>query len=389
MPAYGVGRLRIALSTGIFPPDIGGPASYVPRIAEALTARGHTVEVVTLADDPGAGGAFPFPVHRIRRGMLRIPRMIETIRVIWRLTRGADVLYANGLFIEAAAATALARRPLVMKIVGDWAWERVCKRGDELPTVEEFQERRQSMRAEAVKWLRTQVTRRADAIITPSRYLLGVVAAWGIPARKIGAVYNALEPPPETDAARLPPFDGSTLITVARLVRWKGVDGLLEVVAGRKDWRLIIVGDGPERWSLESLATRLGVADRAVFTGGIPRKQVFAYMKAADVFILNSLYEGLPHIVLEAFAAGIPVAATSAGGTTEIVEEGVNGLLIAPRRKEQLAAAVNRLTAEPDLRAALVAGGRRTLRERFQWETMVDRTEAVLRKAASGGGNRG
>jgi len=73
-------RLRIVLPAGIFPPDIGGPASYVPRIAEALVARGHSVEVIALADDPAVGGVFPFPVRRIRRGKLRIPRMSETIQ---------------------------------------------------------------------------------------------------------------------------------------------------------------------------------------------------------------------------------------------------------------------------------------------------------------------
>jgi glycosyltransferase involved in cell wall biosynthesis len=375
------GRLRITLPTGIFPPDIGGPASYVPRIADALAARGHTVDVLTLADDPTGGGTYAFPVQRIRRGMPRIPRMIRTISAITASAQKADLIYANGLFIEAAIAAALARKPLVMKIVGDWAWERACNRGEILPSVEEFQSHRQSPRSEAVKWLRTRVTRQADTVITPSRYLKAVVAGWGIPARKIEVVYNALETPPETDAARVAPFDGATLITVARLVAWKGIDGLLELIADRKDWRLLVIGDGPERGNLESLAARLGVSDRAIFTGGLPRRQVFAYMKTAEVFLLNSLYEGLPHIILEAFAAGIPVVASSAGGTKEVVEDGVNGALVPPGRKELLSAAVDRLVSEPDRKAALIEGGRRTLRDRFRWETLVAETEAVLKNA--------
>jgi glycosyltransferase involved in cell wall biosynthesis len=376
-------RLRISLPTGIFPPDIGGPASYVPRIAEALTARGHAVEVITLADDPSKGGEYSFPVRRIRRGRMRIPRMIQTVSAIVASARGADVIYANGLFIEAAAAAALARRPLVMKIVGDWAWERARNRGEQVPSVEEFHSARQSLRSEAVKRLRTCVTRRAGKIIAPSRCVFSIVAGWGIPARRIEVVYNALESPPDSEAARLPPFDGATLVTVGRLVELKGIDGLLEITAERKPWRLVVVGDGPERGKLESLAARLGAADRILFTGSVPRSRVIAFMKAADVFLLNSLHEGLPHIILEAFAAGLPVAATAVGGTREVVDNGVNGLLVPPRRKERMAAAADRLLSDPGLREVLVEGGRRTLQERFQWEPMVNGTEAVLVKAAA------
>ncbi len=378
-------RLRITLPTGIFPPDIGGPASYVPRIAEALAARGHAVEVLTLADAPAVGGEYSFPVRRIRREMPRIPRMIRTIAAIVESARKADLIYANGLFIEAAAAAALSRRKLVMKIVGDWAWERARNRGEKISTVEEFQSRRQSLRSEAGKWLRTRITKRADTVITPSRYLRAVVAGWGIPERRISVIYNALETPPETGAARLPPFAGTTLVTVARLVAWKGIDVLVELIAERKNWRLLVIGDGPERRNLEAHAIRTGVAERVIFTGGLPRKQVFAYMKAADVFVLNSLYEGLPHIILEAFSAGLPVVAASAGGTMEVVEDGVNGLLVPTRRKDLLSAAVGRLESQPALRSALIEGARRTLQDGFRWEKMVEETEEVLIRSADCG----
>ncbi|MGD0807192.1 MAG: glycosyltransferase family 4 protein, partial [Anaerolineales bacterium] len=308
-------RLRIVLPAGIFPPDIGGPASYVPRIAEALVARGHSVVVVALADDPAAGGVFPFPVRRIRRRKLRIPRMIETIQSICGLAGAADLIYANGLFIEAAIAAVLTGKRLVMKVVGDWAWERARNQGVGSPTIEEFQARRQPLRWEMIKWLRTVVTRRADLVIAPSRYLAGIISGWGIPASKIKTIYNAVEVLPDTPPASLPPFPGRTLITVARLVQWKGIDALIEWLSTRSDLRLLVIGDGPERSNLESLAARSGAADRVVFTGNVSRQQVMAYLKASDLFVLNSDYEGLPHVVLEAYAAGVPVVATSVGGT--------------------------------------------------------------------------
>jgi glycosyltransferase involved in cell wall biosynthesis len=382
-------RLRIILPTGIFPPDVGGPASYVPRIAEAFVGRGHSVEVVTLADDPSAVGSLPFPVRRIRRGRARIPRMIETIRSIFSLARRADLIYANGLFIEAAIAAILAHRPLVMKVVGDWAWERACNQGQCSSVVEEFQTRRQSLRWETVKWLRTVVTRRADLIIAPSRYLAGIISSWGISPQKIKTIYNALDALPHAAPVSLPPFPGRTLITVARLVRWKGIGALIEWLSGRGDLRLLVIGDGPERPHLEALALRVGAADRIIFAGSVSRQQVLAYLQASDLFVLNSDYEGLPHILLEAFSAGLPVVATSVGGTQEVIEDGSNGLLVPPRRMDRMAEAIDRLLSERGLRTALVEGGERTLRDRFRWETLMEQTENALAGVLPDGKVRG
>jgi glycosyltransferase involved in cell wall biosynthesis len=388
MPARAVNYprrgLRIVIPTGIFPPDIGGPASYVPRIAQVLAERGHAVEVVTLADDPTGGGELPFPVRRIRRGKARIPRMVETISAIRGSARSADLIFANGLFIEAAIAAALSGKPVVMKIVGDWAWERARNAGSGSPMLEEFQSRRQPLRWEVVKLLRSAVTRRAGTIIAPSRYLTGVIAAWGIPERKIHTIYNAVESLPDAAPAVLPPFSGSTLITVARLVPWKGIDGLIELIARRAGLRLFIVGDGPERPHLESHARSLGVADRVIFTGTQPRQNVAEILRAADLFVLNSAYEGLPHIILEAFSEGLPVIATASGGTPEVVEDGINGLLIPPSEPNELDAAVDRLLSDASLRGALAEEGRRTVEDRFTWPALVDQTESLLRQAAEG-----
>jgi glycosyltransferase involved in cell wall biosynthesis len=375
--------LRIVLPTGIFPPDIGGPASYVPRIAAAMAERGHAVQVITLADDPNAGGEYPFPVIRIRRGTARIVRMIQTVSAVAASARNADLIFANGLFIEAAVAAALAGKPLAMKIVGDWAWERAHNRGAGGWNVGDFQTHRQTPHWEAVKWLRSAVTDRADRIIAPSHFVADIIAAWGVPEGRITVVYNALEESPDAPPADLPFFDGRTLISVGRLIPLKGIDGLVELVGDDEKMRLLVVGDGPDRSRLESLAVKLGAAERVVFTGAVERERIPAYLKAADAYVLNSLHEGLPHILLEAFAAGLPVVATATGGTTELVEDGVNGLLIPPHRKDLLVSAVGRIIADSDLRNSLVEGGRRALQTRFRWEDMVNETERVLAETAA------
>jgi glycosyltransferase involved in cell wall biosynthesis len=177
---------------------------------------------------------------------------------------------------------------------------------------------------------------------------------------------------------QLPPFAGKTVVTVGRLVAWKGIDRLMRTVASLPAVRLIIVGDGPEMASLKRLAGDLELGERVIFTGQVSPKEVRQHLCASDFFVLNSTYEGLPHIVLEAMEAGIPVIATDVGGTGEIVQHEVNGLLIPPRDDEALRSSIVRLLHNSDECIRFVNAGYDTIAEHFQWETLVKTTEGLL-----------
>ena len=369
--------MRICLPTGIFPPDIGGPASYVPRIAKALVERGHAVEVITLSDAPHDDTPYPFVVQRIPRGMARLPRMAKTIARIAQAARRAEVVFANGVFVEAVLARALVRRPLVMKVVGDWAWERATLNRQTEDGLEDFQTRRQKRRVEAVKQLRAWVTRRAQHVIVPSQYLADIVCGWGVAPERVSVIYNA----PDLAALQnvdLPPFNGMTLATVGRLVPHKGIVPLLRAISTIPNVRLLIAGTGPSRNALEKETADLGLQSRVIFLGTLSREAVAGLLRQADLMVLNSTYEGLPHVVLEAFAAGTPVLATRVGGTPEVVEHDVSGWLIPSGDEAELGRAIRLLLEDPALRDRLREGGRRMLRQRFRWETLVEQTLAVL-----------
>lgn len=371
--------MRICIVTGIFPPDIGGPATYVPGISTALTARGHKVTVITWSDSLECDDAkWSFQVIRLRRSEARLLRMARTIRYIVQSAQQADVIFANGLFIESAFAARIARKPLAIKVVGDWAWERSVWRGWITDTIDLFQCHRYGVRVEGLKTLRSVAVRQASAVITPSNYLRGIVGGWGVPSERLHVIYNAQELDSKVETISLPSFEGPTVITVARLVPWKGIDRLLQVMRDLPEFRLLIVGDGPERNRLESLSAGLSLDGRVIFTGQVSKDSVLGYLRAADVFVLNSTYEGLPHIVLEAMQAGVPVIATDVGGTGEVVFDGETGLLVPVGDRNALIQSIIRLRQNPTLSDQIVTNAIQFLQTRFSHSTMVEQTEAVL-----------
>lgn len=373
--------MNILMVTGIFPPDLGGPASYVPRMAEALVRRGHRVEVVCLSEQlMHKDSEYPFAVHRIRRGAFWPLRVLKTVWRIWCSALQCDVVYVNGLGAEAAIAAFASLRPTVHKVVGDYAWERAVGRGWFSGTLEQYQQTRKEWPLRILDWVRSAPLYLAGSIIVPSRYLREKVCGWGVPEQKIRVVYNSVEKSgalPEP-APELPAWHGKTAVTVCRLVEWKGVDELIRAAAQLPQMRLIIVGDGPLRGSLQQLVDEKDLGERVFFLGGIPQRLVRAHMKLGDAFVLNSSYEGLPHVVLEAMAAGVPVIATAAGGTVEVVENNVTGLVVQPGDAPALRKALERLWSEPGLAQRLSKGATAQLGDRFSSEMMVHDTEKIL-----------
>jgi glycosyltransferase involved in cell wall biosynthesis len=343
------------------------------------------VEVVCLSDELGCDDTtHPFPVHRVRRRQFWPLRVANTVVTIWRAALRQDLVYVSGLGAESAVSAILAGRPTVHKIVGDYAWERAVGRRWFSGTLDDYQRSRKSFTLKALDLTRTIPLMLARRIIVPSRYLGRIVGGWGIPTSKIRVVYNAVAAGAAESVPVLPAWPGKTLITVCRLVPWKGVDALIRLLPGLPDTRLVIAGDGQLRGELIELARRAGVGERVLFLGDVPPAEVAGYLRQADAFVLNSTYEGLPHVVLEAMTVGTPVVATDAGGTGEVVENEVTGLLVPVANPAALRTAVERLWREPALGRLLASAATRRLEERFDFDVMVSATEALLAMEAGG-----
>ena len=179
----------------------------------------------------------------------------------------------------------------------------------------------------------------------------------------------------------LPPR-ASLVGTVGRFVQPKGHAHLLEAMTKVRrhhpDARALLVGDGPLRPEMEAKARELDLSETVIFTG--IRRDVPEILALLDIFILPSLWEGLPVALLEAMAAGLPVVATRVGGVPEVVIDGVTGLLVPPRDPEALSAAILTLLQDPDLRHRMGEAGQRRVRNHFSVDQMIQKTEALYER---------
>jgi glycosyltransferase involved in cell wall biosynthesis len=376
--------VNVLVVSGIWPPDVGGPASHAPALAGFLHERGHGVEVVTTAVAEPAER--PYRLHWVSRRLPPGIRHGAVAAAVSRSARRADVVYATSMIRRAAAGALVARKPLVVKLVADEAYERARRHGLFAGTLEEFQRFDGGAR---VRWLRAsrdRALRRAAIVLCPSAYLRALALGWGLDPARVTVLPNAAPELPELlsrEAQRAalglePPL----LAFAGRLTAQKELGLALEALAAVEDVRLAILGDGPERGALERRSHELGLNGRVRFLGGGGRDDVLRLFRAADAAVLPSAWENFPHTVVEALAAGTPVVATAVGGVPEIVRDGENGLLVPPGEPDALADAIRRFFAEPALRERLAAAAAPSV-EPLAEERLLARVEELLRQTAA------
>ena len=203
----------------------------------------------------------------------------------------------------------------------------------------------------------------------------------GIDAQKVVTVYNGIEVARfRKDANRVAPSGSRLVVTVSVLRQGKGIDVLLRAIAAVPDAVFLIVGDGPMRAEWEELARTLGVADRVRWTGY--RRDVDAILPDCDLFVLPSLDDAFPTVLLEAMAAGLPVVASAVGGIPEIVQPDVTGLLVPPADPQRLAGAISDLLADPQRTARMRRCAQLIAEQRFSTAAWIARLEALYAEVA-------
>ena len=365
--------MKVLIATGLYPPEIGGPATYSKILHDSLPQKGIEVQVI------------PF------RTVKRFPKVIRHIAyalAVFREGRKVDCIYAQdpiSVGLPSAIVAWILRKPFILKMVGDYAWEQSTQRYGFSGTIESFQHAELSFAPKMLRWLERFVARRAVRIVVPSKYLAKIVSMWGVKT-KVSVIYNGVEELKDTGnkpvLRGLLKFHGKLLISVGRLVPWKGFDALIELLPSLRntfaDLKLMIVGSGPDMEALEKKAESLGLSDEVIFTGALDRDVLIRYLRASDVFVLNTAYEGLSHQILEVMSVGVPVVTTNIGGNPEIIEHEKDGFLVPLGDTKRLSSHVSNLLSSGELRTKIVAAGKRKAKQ-FSNERMVEETAKFLK----------
>jgi glycosyltransferase involved in cell wall biosynthesis len=143
------------------------------------------------------------------------------------------------------------------------------------------------------------------------------------------------------------------------------------------NFKLLVIGEGEERKHIEKKIKDLGLEDNVFLLGKVPHNKLAVYFKAADLFILNTGYEGFPHVILEAMDNGVPVITTKKGGNLEVIEDGVNGKLVEYNNKEEWKEAILNLLGDEGLRNKLITSAKEKM-EQFSWDRLVKESLSVL-----------
>jgi glycosyltransferase involved in cell wall biosynthesis len=311
--------------------------------------------VVTTASSQPAPESFA--VHWVSRSLPKGVVHVRTGLEVARRAARADVVYTTGMFGRSAAGAMLARRPYVIKLTADPAFERARRRGIVGGDVEQFQRDAGGMKAKMLRGARDAELRGAAHIFTPSAWLGELAVSWGVDAAHVSVLPNPApalpELAPREELRRSFGMNGTTLAFAGRLTAQKALGVALGALARVDGVAFLIAGDGDERHSLEAKAAELGLASRVRFLGPLPRERIVELFRAADASILSSSWENFPHTVVEALAAGTPVLATATGGVAEVVRDGENGLLVPSGDVEALAEAIRRYVGDAGLRNRL------------------------------------
>ena len=369
--------MKILIATGLYPPEIGGPATYTKILESELPLKGIEVLVVPFA---------------LVRGYPKIIRHALYAYKVWQESKTADIVYALdpiSVGIPALLIATLRQKPFLLRLGGDYAWEQGRVRFGMNQTLDEYlaQKTKPPIMVSLLAILQTFVAKRAKYVIAPSEYLKSVITAWGVSPEKTIVVYSAvssshakatIDEIRTQHSLRYP-----TIVSAGRLVPWKGFEALINVVAILKETYpnilLVIAGDGEEKERLNEKIVADGLEHYVRLTGRLSKEVLCDTIKAADIFILNTAYEGLSHQLIEVMDIGTPIITTPAGGNPELITDKVTGLLVEFNNVVALSSAV-RYMLEHEVEKTTMTDAAYNRSKDFSQSIMIEKISNIFKK---------
>lgn len=354
--------------------ELGGAQLHVLELSKELTRNGHEVVVVgsgtcELTEELAASGI----------SYQQLSRLVVPIKVSWdvwtlfefrRVMKGVNpdiiAIHSSKAGIIGRIVAKILHIPVIFT-AHSWSFS-----GEPSSKKEAF-----------YTFLERRAGKITNGVITVSDYDYQLALTKNIvPAEKLHLVHNGI---PDTDhgfPAKQATNKPVKLLMVARFAEPKDHRLFLKALhqARLQQWELTFVGDGPLRRSMEQLAERLGIRRQVTFTGW--DRNVTQRMKEADIFLLISKSEGLSLSIIEAMREGLPIIASDVGGTNELIEHGSQGFLVEKDDEQPLAAALDKLMGDADLREVLGKAARERFVAKFTFSTMYERTETYYREIA-------
>jgi glycosyltransferase involved in cell wall biosynthesis len=378
--------MKILLVNSEYPPIGGGAGNASAHLAQALAGRGEEVTVLTVRF-----GALPAVEQQ---GSVRVVRVSGLRR---RADRSGAVEQASFMLAGAVGARRLVRswRPDVALAFfgvpgGAVALHLraalripyvVSLRGGDVPGFRPYDF---ALYHRLMAPLIRRVWHRARAVVANSQGLRQLAAGFD-PGVSIDVVPNGV------DLARFAVTDRrwepARMLFVGRVVYQKGLDLLLEALAGLTDlpWELVVAGDGSQREPLRGRARDLAIEERIRFAGWLSGDGILLAYREANLFVFPSRHEGMPNAVLEAMAAGLPVIASRIAGNEELVESGKTGMLVPAEDVAALRQALAALLPDGRRRASMGAAGRVRVEERYTWGRAAEAYQSLLAQAVRAG----
>jgi len=361
--------MKISIFVQFFPPKrFGGFETATYNIARYLSMVGHDVHVITTLDEglPKKDMIKGFYVYRIFRSNIRFfGTLLFWLKIFYHLKKiKSDIIHIQTIGIETPTFflfKKLLRKPCVI-----WG------RGSDVYVPWMFREQ-----------ISKFVLKNADAVIALTEDMKKKMKK--IYDRDISVIPNGIDLSKveclSKEDVRLNlgvKNDKKIILFVGALHPVKGLTYLVEAmkIIRDKNKQLILVGDGKERDHLKDLVKKYGLEKCVIFIGKVPNDKVFKYMMASDVFVLPSLSEGFPNVVLEAMASGLPIVATNVGGLSEIVKDGENGFLVDPKNPEQIAEKINLFLEDEKFRERISKNSKNKAKE-YSWESIIERLEKI------------
>jgi glycosyltransferase involved in cell wall biosynthesis len=365
--------MKILIATGLYPPESGGPATFAKLVADKL---GPAYDITVV----------PFATVR------QYPKLIRHVVYFYRLWRAgsqADVLLALdpvSVGLPARCVAAVRNLPFIVRLGGDYAWEQGRQRFGVTCSLDEFANQKSlPLGVRFLQAIQTSVVKAADRVIAPSEYLKSIIARWGISPEKIEVIYSVSyltgREATGTDTNFALAEASPVLLSIGRLVPWKGFSVLIDVVNELRhqypNILLLIGGDGPEHEALQAKITTLQLTSHVRLLGRLERSEIEVLSQSVDLFVLNTEYEGFSHLLAECMELGLPIVTTKVGGNPELVVPGETGELVPYNDHTALMSAITELVANPEKRHAYKTAAKERVKE-FSQERSLERVREVI-----------